>query len=86
MTAFTLAAAAGNAAGLAIGAVATVGVTLAAEDHTVVPARAPSSPSSPYLVQYGDRCLDGYCLPCDSPDDCLNQLPPVPPVPPELQP
>jgi hypothetical protein len=83
MTAFTLAAAAGIAAGLAIGAVATVGVTLAAEDHTVVPARAPSSPSSPYLVQYGDRCLDGYCLPCDSPDDCLNQLPPVPP---ELQP
>jgi hypothetical protein len=86
MTAFTLAAAAGIAAGLAIGAVATVGVTLAAEDHTVVPARAPSSPSSHYLVQYGDRCIGGYCLPCDGPDDCLNQIPPVPDLPPELQP
>jgi uncharacterized protein DUF2613 len=86
MTAFTLAAAAAIAAGLAIGAVATVGVTLAAEDHTVVPARSPSSPSSPFLVQYGDRCIGGYCLPCDSPDDCLNQLPPVPDLPPDLQP
>ncbi|WP_260860506.1 DUF2613 family protein [Mycobacterium tilburgii] len=52
MAAFTLATVAGAAAGLAIGAVATIGVTLAAEDHTIVPVRAPSSPSSPYLVQY----------------------------------
>lgn len=82
MTAFTLAAAAGIAAGLAIGAAATAGVTLAAEDHAAVPARAPSNPSPHYLAQYGDRCLGGYCLPCDSPDDCLNQIPPVPGLPP----
>lgn len=86
MTTFTLAAAAGVAAGLAIGAVATVGVTLAAEDHPSMPARGPSGPSSPYLVRYGDRCLGGYCLPCDSPDDCLNKIPPVPGLPRQLQP
>ncbi|SOX51739.1 DUF2613 domain-containing protein [Mycobacterium ahvazicum] len=86
MTAFTLAAAAGIAAGLAIGAVATVGVTLAAEDHTMVPARAPSHPSSHYLVQYGDRCSGGSCFPGDSPDNCLTQTPPIPGLPPELQP
>jgi hypothetical protein len=86
MTAFTLAAAAGIAAGLAIGTVATVGMKLAAEDHAIVPARAPSSPSSPFLVQYRDRCIGGYCLPCDNPDDCLNQIPPIPGLPPELQP
>ena len=39
MTGFTLAAAASIAAGLPIGAAATVGVTLAVEDHNVAPAQ-----------------------------------------------
>jgi hypothetical protein len=76
MTGFTLAAAASIAAGLSIGAAATVGVTLAVEDHSVVPVQAPPTPSAPYLVEYGDRCFHGHCLPCNSTQDCLNKLPP----------
>ena len=37
MTGFTLAAAASIAVGLSIGAAATVGVTLAADDHALAP-------------------------------------------------
>jgi hypothetical protein len=76
MTGFTLAAAASIAAGLSIGVAATVGATLAVEDHTAVPAQGVPTPSAPYLVEYGDRCSHGYCLPCDSKQDCLNKLPP----------
>jgi hypothetical protein len=77
MTGFTLAAAASLAAGLSIGAAATVGVTLALEDHDMTPARELPTPLSPYLVEYGDRCIEGHCLPCDSVEGCLNKLPPI---------
>jgi hypothetical protein len=69
MAGFTLAAAAGIAAGLMIGAAATVGVTLAlgaTADHSLVPAQtAPAAriPAGPYLVNYGDRCWHGHCVP-----------------------
>jgi hypothetical protein len=65
MAGFSLAAVASIAAGLMIGAAATVGVTLA-EDHTGVPARtapATRSPTGPYLVNYGSRCWHGHCVP-----------------------
>jgi hypothetical protein len=79
MTGFSLAAAASIAVGLSIGAAATVGVTLAVEGHDAPPAQtppAPQNPSGPYLVNYGDRCYHGHCLPCDSVQGCLNKLPP----------
>ncbi|MDT5116610.1 MAG: hypothetical protein QOE30_2349 [Mycobacterium sp.] len=66
MGGMTLAAAAGIAAGLMIGAAATVGVTLAVEDHSMVPAQTPPAtpiPSGPFLVNYGDRCWHGHCVP-----------------------
>lgn len=66
MAGFALAAAAGIAAGLTIGAAATVGVTLVVEDHRVVPvqtAPATLNPAGPYLVNYGSRCWHGHCVP-----------------------
>jgi hypothetical protein len=66
MGGMTLAAAAGIAAGLMIGAAATVGVTLAVEGHSMVPAQTPPAtpiPSGPFLVNYGDRCWHGHCVP-----------------------
>lgn len=62
MTGFTLAAVTSIAAGLSIGAAATVGVTLAVQDHKVAPVQRPPSPSAPYLVEYGDRCFHGHCI------------------------
>ncbi len=76
MSGLTLAAAASIAVGLSIGAAATVGVTLAADGHRAAPAHAPPAPSGPNLVQYGDRCFHGHCLPCDSKESCLGELPP----------
>ncbi|HKI40875.1 MAG: DUF2613 family protein [Mycobacterium sp.] len=79
MRGVTLAAAASIAVGLSIGAAANVGATLsldALEVRTAVPAQAPPAPSGPNLVQYGDRCFHGHCLPCDSRESCLEQLPP----------
>jgi hypothetical protein len=76
VTGFSLAAAASIAAGLSLGAAATVGVTLAVEHHNVAPAQNVPTPSAPHLVEYGDRCYHGYCVPCNSPQDCLNKLPP----------
>ncbi|MCV7102083.1 DUF2613 family protein [Mycobacterium palustre] len=61
MTGFTLAAAS-IAAGLSIGAAATVGITLACQDHVVAPAPATAPPPGPRLVGYGDRCFHGHCL------------------------
>ena len=78
MTGLTLAVAS-IAVGLSIGAAATVAATLAAEptaDHGVAPAQSPASPAGPRLVDYGDRCFHGHCLPCDSKQSCLNRLPP----------
>ena len=66
MTGFTLAAAASVAVGLSIGVATTVAVTLAVADHSGAPAQsrpAPWRPTGPYLVQYGDRCFHGHCLP-----------------------
>jgi hypothetical protein len=63
MTGFTFAAAASIAAGLFFGAAATVGVTLAVQDHKVAPAPVAPTPSRPYPVQYGDRCWHGHCIP-----------------------
>jgi Protein of unknown function (DUF2613) len=76
MPGFTLAAAASIMAGLSIGAAVTIGVTLAVQDHSVAPAPDVPRPSAPYLVDYGDRCYHGHCLPCNSPQSCLNKLPP----------
>ncbi|HTY32682.1 DUF2613 family protein [Mycobacterium sp.] len=79
MAGFSLAAAASIAVGLSIGAAATVGVTLAVDGHTTAPSQSPPTPrnpSGPYLVDYGDRCFHGHCLPCDSKQSCLDQLPP----------
>ena len=71
MAGMTLAAVASVAVGLSIGAAATVGVTLAAaDDHSVAPASAVPTPSSPYQVQYGDRCNRGNCPPCNSGQAC----------------
>lgn len=75
----TLAAAASIVVGLPIGAAATVGAKLtleAVEVHTTAPPQAPPAPSGPNLVQYGDRCFHGHCLPCDSKESCLSELPP----------
>jgi|GraSoiStandDraft_51_1057287.scaffolds.fasta_scaffold670298_1 hypothetical protein len=67
MPGFSLAAAAGIAAGLMIGAAATVTGTLLLEgsaDHRTVPAQtAPATPAGPYLVSYGSRCWRGHCVP-----------------------
>ncbi len=79
MGGLTLAAAASTAVGLTIGAAATVVATLALDSvavHATAPAQAPPAPSGPNLVQYGDRCIHGHCLPCDSRESCLNELPP----------
>jgi uncharacterized protein DUF2613 len=76
MSGFTLAAAASIALGLSMGAAATVGITLAVESHGTGPAQRPPARSGPYLVDYGDRCFHGHCLPCNSKESCLNQLTP----------
>lgn len=74
MPGFTLAAVASIAAGLSIGAAATVGVTLAAADEyapvQVVPAQAPVGLNS---VEYGGRLPN---LPCNSVQSCRGLLPP----------
>ena len=74
MSGFTLAAAS-IAAGLSIGAAAVVGVTLAVEDHDVARAHRVLTPSAPHLVEYGDRCYHGHCLPP------IPELPPIPQLP-----
>jgi Protein of unknown function (DUF2613) len=78
MSGFTLAAAASIAAGLSIGAAAIVGVTLAVEDDDVARAQRVRTPSAPHLVEYGDRCYQGHCLP---PIPQIPQLPPIPELP-----
>ena len=74
MAGIRLAAVASVAAGLSIGAALTVGATLAAADQRTAPAQRPPAPSSPLQVQYGDRCIHGHCLPCDSVQGCLDKL------------
>lgn len=67
LTRLLLAAVASVAAGLAIGAVTTVSVTLAMDHHHVGPAQDAPTPTIPNVVQYGDRCGHGQ--------DCLSALP-----------
>ena len=67
MTGLRVAAAASIVAGLSIGAVATVGVTLAVQDHRAAPASGATPISPPYLVGYGDRC--------DTTQGCGNKVP-----------
>jgi hypothetical protein len=81
MSGFTLAAAASIAAGLSIGAVTTVGVTLAVEDHDVARAQRVLTPSAPHVVQYGDRCYQGQCLPEIPQIPQIPQLPQIPQIP-----
>jgi hypothetical protein len=82
MSGFTLAAAAGIAAGLSIGALTTVSVTLAVEAHDVARAQRARTPPAPHPVEYGDRCYRGYCLPPIPQIPQVPQLPWVPPIPP----
>jgi hypothetical protein len=81
MSGFTLGAAASIAAGLSIGAAATVGVTLAVEHHDVARAQHILTPSAPHLVQYGDRCYAGVCLPPIPEMPQIPELPPIPEIP-----
>ncbi len=64
--------AASIAVGVAIGAATTVGATLSL-DAPAAPAQAPPPPSGPILVQYGDRCSQGHCPPCDGKQSCLDK-------------
>ena len=82
MSRFALAAAASVAAGLSIGAAAVVGVTLAVDDHDVARVQRVPTPSEPHLVQYGDRCYEGYCLPPIPELPRIPQLPQIPGLPP----
>ncbi len=75
MTGLTLAAAASVAVGLSIGAAATIGVTLAADDHSLAPPSTVPAPSGPDLVQYGDRCDHGHCVPCAGGQACMATFP-----------
>lgn len=80
MAGFPLAAVAGIAVGLSLGAVATVGVTLAVADQRDAPHSAPA-PAGPHMVNYGGPiCYHGHCAPtsppCNSPKSCYNKLPP----------
>ncbi len=75
MTGLTLATAASVAVGLSIGAAATVGVTLAADDHALAPPSTAPTPSGPHLVQYGDRCDHGECVPCAGDQACMAKFP-----------
>jgi hypothetical protein len=73
MPGFKLAALTSIAAGLSIGALATVGVTFAAADDYVPVQVAPApAPSGPYLVEYGGRVPN---LPCNSVQSCRQLIP-----------
>jgi hypothetical protein len=77
VTGFSLTALASIAVGLTIGATATVGATLVLEDQDdVAPSQHVPASSAPHLLNYGDRCYHGHCVPCTSTQDCLNKLPP----------
>lgn len=65
MPGFTLAAAASIAAGLSLGAAATLGVTLAICGGRAAPVHtAPAPVVLSTVVQYGDRCSGGTGTPC----------------------
>lgn len=66
------------AAGLSIGAAATVGATLLAQGGSMAPTQGVPTPAVSTMVQYGDRCIHDYCPPlCGTTTDCLDAvLPP----------
>ncbi len=73
MPGFTLAAVASIAAGLSIGAAATVGVTLVVAHGSMAPTQGVPVPVVSTVVQYGDRCFSDYCPPaCGTTTACLN--------------
>lgn len=80
MSGFPITALASIAAGLFIGATATVGATMAAADDQPPPRVTPAT-SGLHPVGYGDRCYRGYCVPdvpappCDSWQSCRRLLP-----------
>ncbi|KZS68950.1 small secreted protein [Mycobacterium kansasii] len=76
MPGFMLAAAASIAAGLSMGAAATVGVTLLVQGSSVAPGQGVPAPAVSSVVQYGDRCSGDYCPPpCGETSPCLNVAP-----------
>jgi hypothetical protein len=59
-------------AGLVLGAVAVFGVTLVVEqDARAAKPQGDPNPSVLNLVQYGDRCVHGHCLPSCWHGHCL---------------
>jgi hypothetical protein len=82
MSGFTLAAAASIAAGLSIGGVTIVGVTLAVEAYDVAQVQRALTPPAPHPVEYGDRCYQGHCLPPVPQIPQIPQVPQLPGVPP----
>ncbi|KAA1251929.1 DUF2613 family protein [Mycobacterium simiae] len=76
MPGFTLAAAASIAAGLSIGAAATVGVTLVVRGVSMAPGQGVPAPAVTTVAPYGDRCVRDYCPPpCGETKPCLNARP-----------
>ncbi|CAM4384853.1 hypothetical protein MB901379_00407 [Mycobacterium basiliense] len=76
MPGFALAAMATIAAGLSIGAAATVGLTLVVQGGSMTPTHSVPAPAVNTVVQYGDRCFDDYCPPpCGETTPCLNTRP-----------
>ncbi|WP_174814172.1 DUF2613 domain-containing protein [Mycobacterium kubicae] len=55
--------AASVAAGLSIGAAATVGATLVLQDSDTPPAQGVHTPAVSNAVEYGDRCAQAPCAP-----------------------
>jgi hypothetical protein len=74
---FVLPAAASMLADLLLGGAAGVGITLVArgQDKPAL-TQDDEKPSVSNRVEYGDRCFHGHCLPCDSKQSCLDELPP----------
>ena len=64
MNQFALRAVASIVAGIALGAAAVLGVTLALQqDSRAAQPQGDPNPSVSNLVEYGDRCVHGHCLP-----------------------
>jgi hypothetical protein len=70
---FALRAVASIVAGLALGAAAVLGVTLALQqDARAAQPQGDPNPSVSNLVEYGDRCFHGHCLPQCWHGHCLH--------------
>ncbi len=76
MNRFVLPVAGSVLAGPFLGGAAVLGITLVTQsddEPTLTQDYEQSSVSS--RVGYGDRCVHGHCLSCNSKQDCLNKLP-----------